>query len=206
MLLPVCDGTPQLSQPPTATSSCPQSCDTSLLCQSGKEGHLGGLGKICVGMGTQLCVVRPAFLLCGIYAFNEYIFFPLIRGEALILLPELNVACTVTVSIKIKQKTNVYICNYSCGICTVEMYMWIKIEGRVPVCFGGVGQSSALCPAIQCPPSCLTLPPPWPLPPPPVVFSKVISTPVLPRLGGSLWGVGLSVCPSMCEAAPAALR
>lgn len=123
----------------------------------------------------------------------------------LILVPERNVACMVTVSIKTKQKTNVYICSYICGICTIKMYMWIKIEGRVPVYFGVVGQSSALCLAIQCPPTCLILPPPWPLPPPPVVFSKVISTSVFPRLGGSLWGLS-SVCPSVCEAAPAALR
>lgn len=88
------------------------------------------------------------------------------------------------------------------------MYMWIKIEGHVPVYFGVVGQSRALCPAIQCPPTCLTLPPPWPLPPSPVVFSKVISTSVFPGLGGRLWGqsVCLSVCPSVCKAAPAALR
>lgn len=68
-----------------------------------------------------------------------------------------------------------------------------KIEVRLPVYFGVVGQSSALCPAIQRPPTCLTLAPPWPLPPQPVVFSKVISTSVFPGQGGRLWG--LSVCP-----------
>lgn len=99
----------------------------------------------------------------------------------------------VTVSIKIKQKKNVYIRSCICGICSVKMYMWIK--GNVPVYFGVVGQSSALCPAAQHPPTCLTLPPPWPLPPPPVVFSKVISTSVFPGLGGSVWG--LSVCLSV---------
>lgn len=88
------------------------------------------------------------------------------------------------------------------------MYIWIKIEGHVPVYFGVMGQNSALCLTIQPLPTCLTLPPPWTLPPSPVVFSKVISTSVLPGLGGRLWGqsVCLSVCLSMCKAAPAALR
>lgn len=63
VLLPVYDGTLLRSHPLT-TSSHPQSSDTSLLCQSGQEGHLGGLGKIWVSMRVQLCVARPAFLLC----------------------------------------------------------------------------------------------------------------------------------------------
>lgn len=75
VLLSLCDGTLLITHPPTATSPHPQSGDTSLLCQSGQEGLLCGLGKIWVCMGVQICVVRPVFLLCWVYAFNQYIFF-----------------------------------------------------------------------------------------------------------------------------------
>lgn len=134
VLLPLCDGTP-LPRPLIPRAVTPISC-------LGKKGTLGGLGKIQVWMRAQLCVVRPAFLLCWVCASNEFFLF-LKRGEMLTLLPELNVACMVTVSIKIKQEKNVYICNYICGLCTSKMYIWIKIQGHVPVYFGVVGLSNA---------------------------------------------------------------
>lgn len=141
---------------------------TPVCCAS--QGKKGGLGKIWVWMRPQLCVVRPAFLLCWVCAFNDFFVNKRRKGEMLTLLPELNVACMVTISIKIKQKKKVYICSYICGKCTIKMYIWIKIEGHVPVYFGVMGQNSALCLTIQPLPTCLTLPPPWTLPPSPVVF------------------------------------
>lgn len=71
------------------------------------RGACGGLGQDLGLDGAQLCVVRPGFLLFGVCAFNDFFFF-LIRGEMLILLPEVNVACMVTVNIKIRQKKNAY--------------------------------------------------------------------------------------------------
>lgn len=103
-LCPVCDGTPLPPLIPIVVA--PVSC--------ARQGKKGGLGKIWVWMRAQLCVVRPAFLLRWVCAFNEYMGF-FVRGEMLTLPPELTVACMVTVCIKIKQKKK---CIH------MQLYLW----------------------------------------------------------------------------------
>lgn len=77
------------------------------------QGKKGGLGKIWVWMRAELCVVRPGFLLCWVCAFNELFFFYKRRNAH--SLPELNVACMVTVNIKIKQKKKCI---------QMQLYLW----------------------------------------------------------------------------------
>lgn len=108
-------------------------------------------------------------------------------------LPEFHAACVEAVNIRIKQ--NIYMCvyvgNYIYTICRIKICIWIQTDiGAWAYIFAVVEQSSASCLAIKR----LTLPPPWPSPPQPLAFSKVISTSVFPGPGGRLWGLSVRSC------------
>lgn len=123
------------------------------------------------------------------------------------LLPELNVACMVTVSIKIKQKKM-----YAYAIISVEYALLRCTYGQRGECacvFWSGGTEQCFVPShptpshLPCSSSSMAF----------AIttsgfFSKVISTSVFTGLGGSMCGrlVCLSVRLSMCEAVPAALR